>query len=367
MKNFFRYYLKLIFFLGLFILLMGCQEKHYRYDDFNKVPKIDMHVHANADNSAFVDQAIADNFKILTINVDYPDFPPIEVQQEISMKLLKSYPEDIAYASTFYMSGWDEPDWQEKTMANLDSTFAEGAVAIKVWKNIGMAFRDKDSNLVMLDDPKFDKIFRHFHDIGIPLLSHVGEPKDCWLPVDEMMVNGDKEYFQNHPQYYMYLLPEMPSYEEQMETRDRMLEKNRDLVFIGVHLASLEWSVDEVAKFLDRFPKAVVDIAARSGQIQYQTMRDREKVRQFFNRYQDRLLYATDLVQEPDANIEEFKNEVYKKWLSDWKYFVTDSTMTVSDLDSSFQGLALPAPIIDKFYRTNALKTFPKAWHSGGK
>jgi hypothetical protein len=347
---------------GIFLTWMGCESSHYTMKDFLQVEKIDIHLHANANNSAFVDQAEADNFKLFTINVDYPDFPPIEEQLNVARSLKSKDPERIAYASTFHMAGWDSPDWQQKTIDHLDSTFATGAVAVKVWKNIGMDFRDKDSNLVMLDDPKFDKIFRHLHDKNIPLFSHAGEPKDCWLPYEEMMVNGDKEYFSGHPQYYMYLHPEMPSYEEQMAARDRMLEKNKDLVFIGVHLASLEWSVDEVAKLLDRFPLAVVDIAARSGQVQYQSSRDREKVRQFFIKYQDRLLYGTDLVQDPDAAEEGFKKEVHEKWLSDWKYFTTDSTMTVPDLDDSFQGLALPAKVIDKFYRINAKKLFPQAW-----
>jgi predicted TIM-barrel fold metal-dependent hydrolase len=349
-------------FCGLLLVWVGCGSQYYTMDDYSKVEKIDIHVHANADNSAFLDQAKADNFRIFTINVDYSDFPPIEEQLDVARSLKSKDPERIAYASTFHMAGWDSPDWQQKTINHLDSTFAVGAVAVKVWKNIGMEFLDTDSNLVMLDDPKFDMIFRHLHDKNIPLFSHAGEPKDCWLPYEEMMVNGDKEYFSTHPQYYMYLHPEMPSYEEQMAVRDRMLEKNKDLVFIGVHLASLEWSVDEVAKFLDRFPMASVDIAARSGQVQYQSSQDREKVRQFFIKYQDRVLYGTDLVHDPDARDERFKKEVHKKWLSDWKYFNTDSTMTVPDLDNSFQGLALPAKVIDKFYRTNAKKLFPQAW-----
>ena len=53
----------------------------------------------------------------------------------------------------------------------------------------------------------------------------------------------------------------------------RMLNKNPELIFIGCHLASLEWSVDELANFLDRFPNASVDMAARMGQLFYQTYR----------------------------------------------------------------------------------------------
>ena len=67
------------------------------------------------------------------------------------------------------------------------------------------------------------------------------------------------------------------------------------LRFVGAHLGSLEYDVDRIAAFLDRFPNANVDLAARMSQVQYQSVRDREKVRNFFIKYQDRLLYGTDL------------------------------------------------------------------------
>ena len=42
------------------------------------------------------------------------------------------------------------------------------------------------------------------------------------------------------------------------------------LRFDAVHLASLEWDVDRVAAFLDRFPNADVDVAARLVHLEYQ-------------------------------------------------------------------------------------------------
>jgi len=349
-------------FLGWVILLTGCGEGHYTMADFSRVEKIDAHVHMNSEDRAFLEQAQSDNFKLLTINVDYPDFPPFDEQQQIAVRFLEDYPSDVAYASTFGMSGWDNPDWDQKVIAHIDSTIAEGAIAVKVWKNIGMDFRDQAGKLVMIDNPRFDPIFSHLREVNSVLIGHMGEPKNCWLPLEEMTVNNDRDYFKNHPQYHMYLHPEFPSYEEQMAARDRLLDRNPNLTFMGAHLASLEWSVDEIGKFLNRYPAAVVDMAARSGQIQYQSSREWEKVRQFFINYQDRVLYATDMTHEADATPDSFKVEVHEKWLTDWKYLTTDSTMTVPELDGSFQGLALPRTVIDKLYYENARKTFPSAW-----
>ena len=71
------------------------------------------------------------------------------------------------------------------------------------------------------------------------LLGHQGEPKNCWLPLDQMTVNSDREYFKAHPQYHMYLQPDMPSYERQMAVRDAMLARHPGLKFVGVHMASI--------------------------------------------------------------------------------------------------------------------------------
>ena len=348
----------------LVILFISCagEPEYFTIDDFKHFEKIDAHVHINADNTAFREQAQEDNFRLLTINVDYPDFPPIEEQKRIALANVHARPDLVAFCSTFRMAGWDDAEWQDRTIRSLDSTIAEGAVAVKVWKNIGMEFRDQNGSLVMIDDPKFDIIFSHLHNAGIPLIAHMGEPKDCWMPLEEMTVNYIREYFTEHPQYHMYLHPEMPSYEDQMNARDRMLEKNMDINFIGAHLASLEWSVDELARFLDKFPNATVDMAARLSHLQFQTLAGREKVRQFFINYQDRIIYATDITQAPGDDIDDFKKAAHKRWFADWKYFNTDSIMTDPDINKPFQGLALTKNVVEKIYKTNASRVFSTAW-----
>jgi predicted TIM-barrel fold metal-dependent hydrolase len=210
----------------------------------------------------------------------------------------------------------------------------------------------------MIDDTFFDPLFKYLSENRIPLLAHLGEPKNCWLPLEEMSVNNDRQYFAAHPEYHMYLHPEFPSYEDQMHARDNMLSKHPKLHFMGAHMASLEWSVDELAKFFERNPNAVADIAARSGQIQYQSHLDHNKVIEFFIKYQDRILYATDLAHKPDREPEEFKQEVQNKWRQDWKYLNTSETLQVPEVDGEIKGLALPKSVIDKIYRLNAQRFF---------
>jgi predicted TIM-barrel fold metal-dependent hydrolase len=240
----------------------------------------------------------------------------------------------------------------------LDQAAARGAVAVKVWKNIGMALRDAKGELVMLDDPGFDPVFAHVRAMGLPLIGHLGEPRNCWLPLEEMTTNNDRSYFREHPQYHMFLQPQMPSYEAQIIARDRRLERTPGLTFVGAHLASLEWSVDRLAAFLDAHPNTVVDMAARMTNLQYQSHRARDEVRDFFIRYQDRILYGSDLTFDPDTDPAEFREEAHTTWLSAWIYMATREISHVDDIDADVMGLQLPRDVMDKIFWANARRTF---------
>ena len=87
-----------------------------------------------------------------------------------------------------------------------------------------------------------------------------------------------------------------------------------------------------------------------------------KKVRDFFIKYQDRILYGTDFQQYEETDSEEFEKYIMETWLNDWKYFNTAEMVKVPQLDDPAQGLALPRHVIDKLYRLNAEKIFPDSW-----
>jgi len=339
----------LITMLGL--ILFSCNP-YYSMDDFASVEKIDAHYHIYSSNSISMEQAQKDNFKLLSINTNSGGCDRVVEAHQWLKTLNLKYPTEFEYTTTFCLDGWDDSGWKENTISWIDKCVNDGAISVKVWKNIGMEFRDNDSLLVMIDDPQFDAIFQHISELGIPLVGHLGEPKACWQPIEEMKANNNKNYFKNNPQYHMYLHPEFPTYEEQMAVRDRMLEKNPDLVFIGCHLASLEWNVDTLAQWLDRFPNTAVDMAARMGDLFYQTRDDHKKVRDFFIQYQDRLLYGTDIIDRGGEK-EAFHKRMHETWMRDWEYLVTDHIMTSTLIDGEFKGLKLPKEVVDKIYSKN--------------
>jgi predicted TIM-barrel fold metal-dependent hydrolase len=343
-------------------------EAPYTAADFTRIHKFDAHVHVNTADGVFLKIAAKDGFEVLSINVDYPDFPPLAQQADIAHQLLAADPRHFHFATTFSMQGFGGANWTADTIRHIDTELGRGALAVKVWKNIGMVEKNAQGHLIMLDDPGFDGVMRHLEERGIPLIAHQAEPKNCWLPLDAMTTENDRSYFRDHPEYYMYLHPEMPSYEALMGARDRFVARHPKLSFVGAHMASLEWSVDRLAKFLDAYPNATVDLAARMTQVQYQSKSGYDKVWNFFLKYQDRLLYGTDLTEDPPSASERaqnppmnpagFSKEADSFWRSDWIYLATAARQPIGAIKSDVKGLALPRSVIDKIYFANARRVF---------
>jgi predicted TIM-barrel fold metal-dependent hydrolase len=316
------------------LVLFGCRNTYYSEKDFLSVPKIDSHIHINSSDGAFEDQAAADNFILITLNVDHSDSANIVKQYENALQSVKNHPGKIFFGPTFLFdtAGWGTEEWSKRAIAQLDREIsAPGVITVKFWKNIGMTVRDRNGKFIMVDDPGLQPVIQFIKSKG---------------------------FFARNPQYHMFLHPDYPSYEDQIRARDNMLAKNPDLTFIGCHLGSLEYDVDSLAARLDRFPNMAVDMSARICHLQYQSARDRERVRNFCIKYQDRLLYGTDVGYSGSNNPEAFKKGMHNTWLDDWKYFTTSDEMTSGKFDGKFLGLKLPKKVVDKIYRENAVKWY---------
>ncbi len=347
-------------FIFLILILSGCQNNYYRLKDYQAVLKIDSHVHINSDRGCFEDQAIKDNFRLVTLNTDHSDSSAVIQQLDYALLSTKKYPGKVFYAATFHFdtAAWGTDDWSKKVIYQLNSNIEGGAVSVKIWKNIGMTARDRNGRFIMIDDPMLKPVIDFIISRNISITGHLGEPRNCWLPLDEMTISGDSSYFSENPQYHMFLHPEYPSYEDQINAVEKMLVQHPDLKFIGCHLGSLEWNVDELARRLDAFPNMAVDMAARICHLQYQSAKDRKKVRDFCIKYQDRLLYGTDLGDSGSGNCEELEKQMSETWLDDWKYFTSNDEMTSDMFKGRFKGLRLPGEVINKIYRENAIRCY---------
>lgn len=340
--------------------MAGCQNDYYSEKDFLTVDKVDAHMHLFSDRTLFEEQALRDNFRLITVNVDLGDSIDLKRQVKNSIFAVQKYPDVIFYCSTFYFdtTAWYNDDWSTRVIAQLKKNTSQGCVSVKIWKNIGMKVRDRNGNFIMIDNPKLDPVIDYIVKSNFPVIGHLGEPKSCWLPLNQMTMRTDSLYFADHPQYHMVLHPEFPTYQAQIDARDHLLEKHPELKFIGCHLASLEWSVDEIAKRLDKFPEMSVDLAERIVYLQYQSLNDYDKIRNFCIKYQDRILYGTDIIDDGTRPADEMTKHIHEIWTTDWRYFTSDNEMTSQAFKGKFKGLKLPKEVVNKIFSENSIKCY---------
>ena len=344
-------------------------KEYYSSKDFIKLPKYDSHIHYHTFDDLFVRKAKKANISLLSINTDF-DFLPIDTQFEISKFIHKRYPQTFNFLGTFDATTFASKTFSEDAIEHIKECMAAGAKGIKIWKNIGMTLKNETEQYVMADDPAFAPIFTFLEKEKIPLLAHLGEPRNCWLPIERMNNDIDQRYFSENPNRHMYLHPEAPSYEKHIMVRDCILERYPELIFVGAHLGSMEWSLEEVAKRLDRFPNFYVDISVQFEHIYEQTIRNRNYVVDFFETYHNRILYATDYFVSqnnrrvwmnlfckwfPQIYMGLLFEKTFKTIKKDWLFFATDKVIKTgkSKPYKHIQGLKLSKKIVDCIFYEN--------------
>jgi Amidohydrolase len=324
------------------------------------IAKIDAHVHLNGDEGVepLFEKLETENMKWLAICYDGLNLPEMESRKNIAEKFHERIPERISWITSFQLADWNSPDWQKKVIDSLEESFEQGAVAVKVWKDIGMALKDPDNSLVMIDDPRFDPVFDYIRSRDKTLTGHVIEPKSCWLALEEMALNNDRDYYSHHPEEHAYKNRDIPRYDKYIDALKGLLERQPDLRIVICHLAGLESDVEALGELLDKHPNFAVDTAARIGHLQ---ALDRDKVRAFLIKYQDRVLYGTDLeTSSQDRTVSrEFVKQAAQTWERDRVYFSTDKEISVPELDCPVRGLALPAQVLRNIYYENARRWYP--------
>lgn len=326
---------------------------------YGEISKIDAHVHLNSDRPALHQAAEEERFELVTINTEVPEFPDIRRQQAIATGFAATSKGNLHFLTTFSSDGWDDPDWSDRALEQIKTGIKKGAIGVKIWKNFGMELRGRDGTPVTADHPKLDPIYRYLSREAIPLLAHLGEPRNCWLPVDEMTVLSDRDYFSRNPRYHMYQNQTWPDYAEQLAARDRVLARHSKLRFIGAHLASLEWSTSRIASWLDQHPNSAVDLAERVCHLQHQASEDHRTVRDFVEAYSSRLIYGSDHIDDGSLSKEDTRKRLAEKWRSEFRFFCGNDIQRSPIVQKPFRGLGLGREILEQVFRTNALSYYP--------
>ena len=136
-------------------------------------------------------------------------------------------------------------------------------------------------------------IWERAGELGVPVLIHVSDPIAFFQPIDE------------HNEHYL-TLQEFPGWSflgshftkwELLEQRNRMITRHPRTTFLLPHVANLPENLAAVGQLLDEHPNVVIDFSARIDELGRQPYTARD----FFLRYQDRILFGLDMPVSEEA------------------------------------------------------------------
>ena len=131
-----------------------------------------------------------------------------------------------------------------------------------------------------------------------------------------------------------------------LEQRDRVIARHPKTTFVAAHLAESSEDLSHVATLLERHPNLHVDISARTAELGRQPY----TARAFMIEYADRILFGTALL--PAVAMYRLH---YRFLETADEYFEYPSHASRQGRWNIY-GLFLPADVLEKVYRTNALK-----------
>ncbi len=244
---------------------------------------------------------------------------------------------------------WDcqRPDFARRMAAELARLKKEGASGLKVFKNLGLVYRNPDSSLIAVDDPRWYPIWEACGTLGLPVLMHTADPQAFFQPTDEK--NERWEELKRHPDWSFHG-EGYPSYDEIMAQFIHVVEQFPQTIFIGAHVASSAEDLNQVQQWLGKYSNLYVDIAARIAELGRQPY----TARGFCTAYAGRILFATDGPRVPE------------RLGYHWRFLETyDEYFPYSENEFPPQGfwriygVGLPDDVLKKVYYENAERLIP--------
>jgi predicted TIM-barrel fold metal-dependent hydrolase len=231
--------------------------------------------------------------------------------------------------------------WAEKAVAQLEADIAAGAVGVgEVGKGLGLSIKKSDGTRLRIDDPALDPVWEACARLGIPVFIHTADPQEFWQPID----------YENERWLELALFPrrryppeEFPSFDELMTERNNLLRKHRRTTFVIAHMGWHANDLGRLARLMSELPNVYTEV----GAVLYDIGRQPRAARDFFIRFQDRILFGKD----------SFQPEEYPYY---WRVFETrdDYFDYYRDYHAFWKlyGIDLPDEVLKKVYYQNALR-----------
>lgn len=175
------------------------------------------------------------------------------------------------------------------------------------------------------DEPFYKGYFKRVEETKMPLLFHVADPEEFWDP--EKVPGWAKEQGWFYDQTY-------PPKEQFYREVDRVLCNHPDLKIIFAHFYFLSANIEAASNLLENYKNVNLDLTP-GIEMYYNFSMKIEAWREFFVKYQDRILFGTDIFGG-----EKVETALTKAWL-------------VREFLETEQGLSLPRHVLEKIYCGN--------------
>jgi predicted TIM-barrel fold metal-dependent hydrolase len=236
------------------------------------------------------------------------------------------------------------PGWAEKAVAQLEADVAAGAVGVgEIGKGLGLSTKKADGSRLKIDDPALDPVWAACARLKLPVFIHTADPQEFWQPID----NSNERWLE------LALFPgrrypaeQFPSFEQLMTERDAMLRRNPRTTFVIAHMG---WHANDLPR-LGKLMAALPNVHTEIGAVLYDIGRQPRAARDFFVRFQDRILFGKDSFQPEEYpyywRVFETRDDYfdyYRPYHAFWKLY----------------GIDLPDPVLRKLYYENAQRITP--------
>src|SRR5437660_168476 len=124
---------------------------------------VDTHTHAAKGDPSFyamLDRLHMHILDIILVDDHDPYRKDLNTERQDAERLIQASHGHAALCTSFDPFQFNNPDFASSAIRRLNEDFANGAVALKIWKNIGMELKDKDGHYVLADDPRLEPIYR---------------------------------------------------------------------------------------------------------------------------------------------------------------------------------------------------------------
>jgi predicted TIM-barrel fold metal-dependent hydrolase len=317
--------------------------------------RIDVHTHVNLQATQRATQLMDANGIALAVQLS-GGWPGAGLEQTVKMG-----PRFVVFANPPFKRAALGPEGVQTLVDELVEAKRLGAKGVKIFKQLGLSTLGPDGTLLAVDDPLLDPFFEKCGELGLPVAIHTGDPVAFWLPVGPENERVDE--LTVHPGWSNFGRP-VPSWETLFAQYERRVARHPKTTFIGLHFGNAPEDPARVAAMLEKYPNLVVDTAARVPELGHHA---RALVRDVFVRFQDRILFGTDLGVGADPSdlmlgssgaTPPTPADVTRFFDSTWRYFETNDIAIPSPTPIqgrwTIDGLGLPPEVLEKLYVRNA-------------